>query len=98
MRVNEIEKDLELQRVLLPCYEYWKNEPLPVSERAICYSWIVQLHKKYYGIRFHQSKLLYLANLGFLEPDEVSRGGHRRYYKIPDPFQVNNLLEKWSLD
>ena len=97
MSVNEIENDLELQRVLWACYEYWKNEPLPVSKRAICYSWIVKRYEKRFGTRFHQSRLRRLAELGFLVPeDDPSRGGHRRYYKISDPNRVYELLRKWN--
>ena len=97
MKVNEIEGNVELQRILWACYQYWQGEPLPPHERAICYSWVVRLYEERFGTKFHQSKLRRLASLGFLQPSDVSRGGNRRYYKIVDPDKVAGLLKRWKL-
>jgi hypothetical protein len=98
MRATEIENDPELQRVLWACYQYWQGEEaLPPHERTICYKWALDLYESKFGTKFHQSKLRLLAKLGFLKHDDTSRGGHRRYYKIMDPNQVDNLLRKWNL-
>ena len=98
MRANEIENDLELQRVLWACHKYWQSESLPPHERAICYSWVLRLYEDRFATKFHQSRLRRLTKLGFLEQDDTSRGGHRRYYKITDPNRVDNLLRKWDLN
>ena len=97
MKVNEIENDLELQRVLWACYKYWQSESLPPHKRAICYSWVIGPYEDRFGTRFHQSRLRRLTKLGFLERDVASRGGSRRYYKIVDPNRVDDLLQKWDL-
>jgi hypothetical protein len=97
MRANEIENDLELQRVLWACYRYWQGEALPPHERVICYSWVVRLYEDRFDAGFHQSKLRRLAGLGFLQQDDTSRGGNRRYYMIVDPNRVASLLKKWKL-
>ena len=97
MRVNEIESNVELQQVLWACYKYWQGESLPPHERVICYSWVVRLYEDKFGTGFHQSKLRRLASLGFLQQDDTSRGGNRRYYKIVDPNKVASLLKKWKL-
>ena len=98
MRVNEIENDPELQRVLWACYKYWQGESLPPHKRAICYSWVRRLYENRFGTKFHQSRLRRLAKLGFLKQDVASRGGNRRYYKIIDPDRVDDLLRKWNLN
>jgi hypothetical protein len=97
MTANEIESDLELQRVLWACYKYWQGEPSLPHERVICYNWVLGLYEDRFDAKFHQSKLLLLTKLGFLKQDDTSRGGHRRYYKIIDPDRVDDLLRKWNL-
>ena len=97
MRVNEIESNVELQQVLWACYKYWEGESLPPHERIIYYSWVVRPYEERFGTEFHQSKLRRLASLGFLQQDDTSRGGNRRYYKIADPNGVASLLKKWKL-
>ena len=98
MRANDgIEGDVELQHVLWACYTYWGNEPLPVQERSVCHRWVNNVYKDRFGTGFHQSKLRRLVKLGFLEPEEVSRGGNRRYYKIVEPDRVASLLRQWRL-
>lgn len=97
IRVDELEKDSELQQVLWACYEYWQGETSLPHERAICYSWVVGVYEGRFGTKFHQSKLRRLVKLGFLKEDDTSRGGHRRYYKIVEPDQVAGLLRKWNL-
>jgi hypothetical protein len=96
MTANEIENNPELQRVLWACYKYWQGESLPPDERAICYSWVVRTYEERFGTRFHHSRLRDLAKLGFLNQDDDSRSGHRRYYKIVEPNLVNDLLNRWN--
>lgn len=93
----EIDTDAQLQQVLWACYEYWTKEPSPPSERTICYKWVLRLYKKRFGGRFHQSKLSRLAKLGLLRPDQTARGGNRRYYELPNPGEVQRLLQKWGM-
>jgi hypothetical protein len=98
MEANEIEDDVELQRVLWACYKYWHDESLPPYERIICYNWVLGPYENRFGTKFHQSGLRRLTKLGFLKQDHASRGGHRRYYKIVDPNRVADLLRKWILN
>ena len=56
---------VELQRVLLECYEYWQTEPLPSEQRSICYSWVSSSHRRMFGGEFHPAKLYQLTKLGF---------------------------------
>ncbi len=97
MKVDELEKDSELQQVFWACYEYWQGEALPPRERVICYSWVVGVYEDRFGTKFHHSRLRNLAKLGFLKEDDTSRGGRRRYYKIVEPNHVADLLRKWNL-
>lgn len=97
MKPIDIDNDKELQRVLWACYEYWRNEPLPVEDRELCYSWVVGPYKKRFGTQFHQSKLGMLARLGWLNQADTSRGGGRRYYTIPTPERVKELLKNSKL-
>lgn len=97
MGADGIEDDVELQRILWACYEYWHAESLPHHERIICYNWILGPYKDRFGTTFHQSGLRRLTKLGFLKQDQTSRGGHRRYYKIADPDRLGELLRKWNL-
>ncbi len=53
MSVNELEKDPELQHVLIACYEYWRSEPVPPEERLICFSWVIGPYRKMFGAEFH---------------------------------------------
>jgi len=94
---EEIESNQELQRVLWACYQFWLKGQLPKEKRAICYKWVIGPYEKRFGTRFHQSKLRQLARLGFLEREEISRGGHRRYYKLVNPEIIAELLNKWHL-
>ncbi|HXG08677.1 MAG TPA: hypothetical protein VNK04_02715 [Gemmataceae bacterium] len=97
MNVAEIERNPELQRVLLACYEYWKTEPLPPEQRVICFKWVSGKYREMFNREFHPAKLSQLAKLGFLKKDDTSRGGHRRYYKIVDPALVEALARKWAV-
>jgi hypothetical protein len=38
METKGIPNNLELQRILSACYDYWQTEPLPPEKRAVCYS------------------------------------------------------------
>ncbi len=95
---TDIEKDMELQRVLWACYEYWQTEPLPVDQRAVCYSWAIGPYEKTFGTQFHQSRLYRLTKLGFLQQARTSRGGGRRYYTLNNPEGIAGLLKKWNLN
>ncbi len=97
MKADEIENEPELQRVLWACYKYWQDESLPANERVICFGWIIELYNERFGAKFHWSRLRHLTKLGFLDEDDISKGGHRRYYKIIDPNRVAELLSKWGL-
>ncbi len=97
MKPDRIENNPELQRVLWACYKYWQGETEPPHERTICYDWVAKPYKERFGGTFHQSRLRYLTELGFLKGDDTARGGHRRYYKIIDPKQVEDLLMKCGL-
>ncbi len=96
MRVSKIENDRELQRILWACYKYWQIQSSS-AERAICYNWVLRPYEERFGAKFHQSRLRRLKALGFLEQEEISRAGHRRYYRIVDSDRVRALLRKWDL-
>jgi len=98
MGANDIEVDLELQRILWACLQYWHGESLPPHDRIICYKWVLGTYENRFGTEFHQSGLRRLTKLGFLKQDDTSRGGHRRYYKIVDPDRVAGLLSNWNLN
>ena len=97
MSLNEIQSDLELKQVLWACYEYWQGESCSPDERVICHSWVTGPYEDRFGTKFHQSRLGRLATLGFLEPEDTAKGGHRRYYKIADPDRVKYLLKEWDM-
>ncbi len=82
----------EQLRVLWACHAYWQTEPLPVEERSVCFSWVEGSYRTRFGGSFHQSMLATLAKLGFLVPDETSRGGGRRYYRLGDPQAIKELV------
>ncbi len=95
--VRKLEGHPELRRVLWACYEYWRGESMPEEERSICYSWVIEPFRQRFGGSFHPSKLRQLARLGFLEPEEASRGGKRRYYRLTDPKQIEEALRRFGL-
>lgn len=97
MDTDALKNDPELQHILWACYEYWRQEKLPVRQRAICYNWVIDVYKDRFDQRFHQSKLTKLARLGFLKKDYPTRAGSRRYYKIPAADQIEVLLKEWRL-
>ena len=76
---------LEQRQVLWACQVFWLTEPVPVGERTVCFSWVEPKYMERFGKTFHQSVLGKLADLGYLERDDDSRGGHRRYYRLKDP-------------
>lgn len=82
---------LEARRILWAFYDYWKQIELPESERAVCYSWILDRYTARFGGTFHQSALGKLAKLGYLAKDNSSRGSDRRYYRLPNPAAVAAL-------
>ena len=98
MQTDEIENDSELKRVLWACYQYWQTESSPPHERVICYKWVLGPYGDRFGTRFHHSKLHQLSKLGFLEQEETSRAGHRRYYRLVDSERIADLLKRWQLD
>lgn len=91
-------EDLKLRRIHCACYGYWETEPLPPDKRAICYTWVLRRYKARFGGHFHPSRLERLARLGFLEKDDTSRSGSRRYYRVVDPGRLVGLLREWSLN
>ena len=97
MRTPTTQITADLQKVLWACYDYWRRESVPKAERAICYTWVVTPYQDRFGASFHQSALDRLTTLGFLEKDDTSRGGNRRYYKLVDPTQLESLLTQWGL-
>jgi hypothetical protein len=98
MTLTELEVARELQRILWACLAYWNTETLAPEERLVCYSWVVRPHLERFRETFHQSKLEELARLGFLEKADTSRGGNRRYYRIPEADRVRWLLQEWNLN
>jgi hypothetical protein len=98
MTTNEPLIDPELRRVLWACLSYWNAEPIPFDERVVCYSWVVRRYQGRFGGTFHQSRLQQLAQLGLLTKKDTSRGGNRRYYKIDDPAQSDEMVKKWDLN
>jgi hypothetical protein len=89
---------LELQQVLWACYDYWKAGSAPPDERGLCYTWVVRRYADRFGARFHPSRLGRLVQLGFLEKEEASRGGSRRYYRMVDAPRVADVLRELPLD
>ena len=98
MQTEKSENDLELQRVLWACYQYWQTESSLPHERVICYKWVLGPYGNRFDTRFHHSKLHQLSKLGFLEQEETSRAGHRRYYRLVDPEIIADLLKRCQLD
>ncbi len=96
MEIKGSRFDKDLQKILWACYQYWSSQEQPEQERSICYSWIIRPYKERFGSDFHQSKLAELAKLGFLDREETSRGGRRRYYRIVKPNHIQSLLSDWG--
>jgi hypothetical protein len=92
MQLDEVTSDRELLQVLWACYDSWERQSGPEQRRVICYTWIVSRHRDRFGARFHQAKLSVLARTGLLEKAGVSRGGRRRYYRLPRPRVVESVL------
>ena len=90
--MKAIMDDVNLQRLALACYDYWRAEALPVAERVICFKWVERVHRAKYESTFAPQQLARLARLGVLTPDDTSRGGSRRYYKLTDPDGLATLL------
>jgi hypothetical protein len=87
-----VEIDPELGRVLWACYQYWRGEAVPIDQRCICFTWVEKVYRTRFNAKLHQSALDRLTKLGYLEKDDTSRSGDRRYYKIPHPDRVGALL------
>jgi hypothetical protein len=98
MALTEVEVAPELQRILWACLAYWDTEILVSEERLVCYSWVVRPYLERFRETFHQSKLEELARLGLLEKADTSRGGNRRYYRIPEADRVRGLLQEWNFN
>jgi restriction system protein len=90
---DDLADDPELLRVLQACYESWSRGSAPPEQRSICHSWLTGPYQELFGETFHQGRLRTLARMGFLREDNSSRGGHRRYYTIPDPDRVAALVK-----
>lgn len=91
--MNAIQRDPELQRILLACLDYATTETCAPVEQIICYKWVARRYQARFGGTFHQSRLSDLEQLGVLTKDDTSRGGHRRYYRINDPLALAELLK-----
>jgi hypothetical protein len=87
----------DLLKVLWACHAYWLTEPVPVEQRSVCFSWVEGKYRDRFGGTFHQSMLATLAKLGFLVPDDTSRGGKRRYYRLSDPQAIRELVAEFDL-
>lgn len=72
-----------LRDVLCACYAYTQTEShLPHDKRVVCFSWVKRLYHSEFGRPIHNGDLRQLAKLGFLEKDDTSRQGKRRYYRL----------------
>jgi hypothetical protein len=91
----EIEQDL--RQILWACYDYWHRGTTPPEQRMICHYWVIDTYFNRFGTNFHQGRLRQLAKLGLLKAAYTVRGGARRYYTIPDPERVVELLTAWQL-
>ncbi len=78
-------KPVELE-ILRVCEECRKDE-----NGTFCATWITEECARR-GINLRPSSLVRLANLGFLERDDSTRGGDRRYYRIKDGELVRSVL------
>jgi hypothetical protein len=97
MTLQQHELDVELKRILWAVFSYWNNESQQKYDRSICYSWVVTKYESRFKTKFHQSKLGQLEKNGYLQKLETARGGSRRYYTIPDPDRISELLKEWKL-
>jgi hypothetical protein len=97
MNEEALRNDIELQRILWACFDYWCREDGPAAERMICHYWVVDPYRDRYGGSFSQNKLRQLANLGFLRRLYTVRGGSRRYYALVNPERTAELLADWGM-
>jgi len=40
---------VDLLRVLWACHSYWETEPVPVEDRAVCFSWVEGKYREKFG-------------------------------------------------
>jgi hypothetical protein len=94
----DIQGEPELQRILWACYQWWRTCRAFSPDPLIWYGWVAPEYEARFGRRFHQSRLHDLANAGLLEKSLSSRRRHRRYYKLPNPDEVERLLHALHLN
>jgi len=92
--VDNIKKlDHKLKKVLWACNKYWQSVDIAPNDKAICFSWVVEVYRDCFGESFHQSALIKLTKLGFLKQLETSRSGRRRYYRIVNPQNPSTIFK-----
>jgi hypothetical protein len=84
--------DVESRQVLSACFDYWSREQLPEADRVICFAWVARVYRERFGLDLSRAKFDRLAALGLLEKADSSRGGRRRYYRVPEPAAIRAAI------
>ena len=82
----------ELVRVLSAFYEHWKTLDAPLAEREVCFEWIIGPHVERFKVPFEPAQLKVLTSMGLLARGDSARRRTRRFYNIPDPERVAQIL------
>ena len=75
-----IELTEELRDVLSECHAFLKS--VDSTTQRVCFEWISRSFRHRHGRDIHPERLAQLARLGFLEKENATRGGARRYYRV----------------